>query len=151
MSTLACGCPGAQVRTIDRHESSQDELQGRLTSALRQWPTQLHLVPPTAPFLRGADVLLAADCAPFAYADFHEELLKGKALLIACPKLDNTAPYLDKLVAMIEQSEISSLTVVHMEVPCCSGLIQLARQAVARSGREIPLATVCIGIRGERQ
>jgi len=95
-------------------------------------------------------VLLAADCAPFAYADFHEDLLKGKALLIACPKLDNTAPYLDKLVAMIEQSQIRSLTVVHMEVPCCSGLVHLARQAVARSGRELPLETVCIGIRGEK-
>ena len=76
--------------------------------------------------------------------------MRGKALLIACPKLDDTGPYLDKLTAMIQQSQIRSLTVVHMEVPCCSGLIHLARQAVARSGREIPLETIRIGIRGER-
>jgi hypothetical protein len=122
---------------------------GPAPSRLVQWPIQLHLVPPTAPFLHEADVLLAADCAPFAYAGFHEELLKGRALLIACPKLDDTSPYLDKLTAMIQQSEIKSLAVVHMEVPCCTGLIHLARQAIANSGREIPLETVCIGIRGE--
>jgi len=145
------GCPSARPLQIERPQPAERTVSGAPPSRLAQWPIQLHLVPPTAPFLRGADVLLAADCAPFAYAGFHEELLKGKALLIACPKLDNTAPYLDKLVAMIEQSEINSLTVVHMEVPCCSGLIHLARQAVARSGREIPLQTVRIGIHGEKQ
>ena len=144
------GCPSAQPLQINRPEQADGTVAGPAPSRLAQWPIQLHLVPPTAPFLLGADVLLAADCAPFAYADFHEELLKGKALLIACPKLDHTAPYLDKLVAMIEQSQIRSLTVVHMEVPCCSGLVHLARQAVARSGRELPLETVCIGIRGEK-
>ena len=144
------GCPSAKPLLIDRPEQADGSIAGPVPSRLAQWPIQLHLVPPTAPFLLGADVLLAADCAPFAYADFHEELLKGKALLIACPKLDHTAPYLDKLVAMIEQSQIRSLTVVHMEVPCCSGLVHLARQAVARSGRELPLETVCIGIRGEK-
>ena len=145
------GCPSVRPLQSERPEQADRVVAGPVPSRLAQWPIQLHLVPPTAPFLRGADVLLAADCAPFAYADFHEELLKGKALLIACPKLDNTAPYLDKLVAMIEQCQIRSLTVVHMEVPCCSGLVQLARQAVTRSGRELPLATVCIGIRGEKQ
>ena len=144
------GCHSAQPLQIDRPEQADGTVAGPAPSRLAQWPIQLHLVPLTAPFLHGADVLLAADCAPFAYADFHEELLKGKALLIACPKLDHTAPYLDKLVAMIEQSQIRSLTVVHMEVPCCSGLVHLARQAVARSGRELPLETVCIGIRGEK-
>ena len=144
------GCPSAQPLQIDRPEQADGTVAGPAPSRLAQWPIQLHLVPLTAPFLHGADVLLAADCAPFAYADFHEDLLKGKALLIACPKLDHTAPYLDKLVAMIEQSQIRSLTVVHMEVPCCSGLVHLARQAVARSGRELPLETVCIGIRGEK-
>jgi len=145
------GCPSARPLQIARPEPAERTVSGAQPSRLSQWPIQLHLVPPTAPFLRGADVLLAADCAPFAYAGFHEELLKGKALLIACPKLDNTAPYLDKLVAMIEQSQINSLTVVHMEVPCCSGLVHLARQAVTRSGREIPLETVRIGIHGEKQ
>jgi len=145
------GCPSARLMSIDRPLQDERPAGGPAPSRLAQWPVQLHLVPPTAPFLREADVLLAADCAPFAYANFHEELLKGKALLIACPKLDNTAPYLDKLTAMIQQSQVKSLTVVHMEVPCCTGLIHLARQAIANSGREIPLETVCIGISGERK
>ncbi|MCM2265970.1 MAG: 4Fe-4S binding protein [Desulfuromonadales bacterium] len=145
------GCPSARPVSIDRPVREEPPAGAPAPSRLAQWPVQLHLVPPTAPFLQEADVLLAADCAPFAYANFHEDLLKGKALLIACPKLDNTAPYLDKLTAMIQQSHIKSLTVVHMEVPCCTGLIHLARQAIAASGREIPLVTVCIGIRGERK
>jgi Pyruvate/2-oxoacid:ferredoxin oxidoreductase delta subunit len=143
------GCPSARLMSIDRPVVAERPAAGPAPSRLAQWPIQLHLVPPTAPFLREAEVLLAADCAPFAYANFHEELLKGKALLIACPKLDNTAPYLDKLVAMIQQSQIRSLTVVHMEVPCCTGLIHLARQAIAQSGRNLPLEKVRIGIRGE--
>ncbi len=147
----AGGCPSARLASFDRPPAADRPAAGPAPSRLAQWPVQLHLVPPTAPFLRGADVLLAADCAPFAYADFHEELLKGKALLIACPKLDDTAPYLDKLTAMIRESQVRSLTVVHMEVPCCSGLLHLARRAIAESGREIPLETVCIGIRGERK
>jgi NAD-dependent dihydropyrimidine dehydrogenase PreA subunit len=145
------GCPSVRVVSSDHPVEERRPTSGPAPSRLTQWPIQLHLVPPTAPFLRGADVLLAADCAPFAYADFHEELLRGKALLIACPKLDDTGPYLDKLTAMIQHSAINSLTVVYMEVPCCSGLIHLARQAVARSGRDIPLETVCIGIRGEQK
>jgi Pyruvate/2-oxoacid:ferredoxin oxidoreductase delta subunit len=146
---VAGGCPSARLMSIDRPAGEAAPAGAPAPSRLAQWPIQLHLVPPTAPFLREADVLLAADCAPFAYANFHEELLKGKALLIACPKLDNAAPYLDKLVAMIQQSQVRSLTVVHMEVPCCTGLIHLARQAIAQSGRDIPLQTVRIGIRGE--
>jgi Pyruvate/2-oxoacid:ferredoxin oxidoreductase delta subunit len=146
---VAGGCPSARSMSIDRPAGEAAPAGAPAPSRLAQWPIQLHLVPPTAPFLRDADVLLAADCAPFAYANFHEDLLKGKALLIACPKLDNAAPYLDKLVAMIQQSQVRSLTVVHMEVPCCTGLIHLARQAIAQSGRDIPLQTVRIGIRGE--
>lgn len=145
------GCPSARVMNIDRPvETAAGEAAPRV-SRLAQWPIQLHLVPPTAPFFRDADVLLAADCAPFAYADFQEELLKGKALAIACPKLDDTGPYVEKLTAMITQSNIRSLTVVHMEVPCCNGLIFMAKQAIANSGRDIPLETVCIGVRGERK
>lgn len=145
------GCPSARLLSADRPPAADRPAGPSAPSQLAQWPVQLHLVPPTAPFLRGADVLLAADCVPFAYADFHEDLLRGKALLIACPKLDNTAPYLDKLTAMIQQGQIRSLTVAHMEVPCCTGLVHLARQAIANSGREVPLETVRIGIRGERQ
>ena len=145
------GCPSARTMNFtDAPDKASDTVDSR-PSRLAQWPIQLHLVPPTAPFFQNAEVLLAADCAPFAYADFQEELLRGKALAIACPKLDDTGPYVDKLVAMITQSNIKSLTVVHMEVPCCNGLIFMAKDAIAKSGRDIPLETVCIGIRGDRK
>jgi len=147
----AGGCPSARLQQFAAPREETGDIAGSRQSQLRQWPVQLHLVPPTAPFLQQADVLLAADCVPFAYADFHKDFLKDKALLIACPKLDDTSPYLDKLVAMIQQSQIRSLTVMHMEVPCCSGLVFLARQAVAASGLEIPLETIKIGISGDRK
>ena len=149
MSTLACGCPGANVRTVERNENPETTQNGNRPSELRQWPTQLHLVPPTAPYLQNAHLLIAADCVPFAYADFHKDFLKDKALLIACPKLDNTEPYLAKLTAMIQQSQVRSITVLHMEVPCCTGLVHLARQAVDASGREVRFETVRIGLQGE--
>jgi NAD-dependent dihydropyrimidine dehydrogenase PreA subunit len=145
------GCPSARAMNFSEPKVEAGEPVGSRPSRLAQWPIQLHLLPPTAPFFQNADVVLAADCAPFAYADFQEDLLKGKALAIACPKLDDTEPYVDKLVAMITQSNIKSLTVVHMEVPCCNGLIFMARQAIEKSGRDIPLQTVCIGIRGEKK
>ncbi|MDH3998577.1 MAG: 4Fe-4S binding protein [Desulfuromonadales bacterium] len=144
------GCPSARVMTPAPEEQGDDAAVGSRPSRLAQWPIQLHLVPPTAPFFQNADVVLAADCAPFAYADFQEDLLKGKALAIACPKLDDSSPYVDKLAAMITQSHIKSLTVVHMEVPCCNGLIFMAKEAIAKSGIDIPLETIRISIRGER-
>lgn len=145
------GCPSARLETFSVTKEEKSSTVVTQTSRLEQWPIQLHLVPPTAPFFKNADVLLAADCAPFAYADFQEDLLKGKALAIACPKLDDTTPYVDKLSAMITEANIKSLTVVHMEVPCCNGLIFMAKQAIAQSGREIPFETVCIGIRGDKK
>lgn len=145
------GCPSARTMSFDEPSTEDSADSASRPSRLAQWPIQLHLVPPTAPFFQNADVLLAADCAPFAYADFQEDMLKGKALAIACPKLDNTEPYVEKLTAMITQSNIKSLTVVHMEVPCCNGLVLMAKQAIADSGRDIPFETVCIGIRGDRK
>ena len=144
------GCPSAALRNfVPVNAGASNDAAGERPSELRQWPIQMHLVPPTAPFLNGADLLLAADCAPFAYADFHRDLLKGKALLIGCPKLDDGQAYLEKLTAMLRQNEIKSLTVAHMEVPCCSGLIQIAKQAIANSGKEVPLKTMRIGIQGD--
>ncbi|TRO82693.1 ATP-binding protein [Trichloromonas acetexigens] len=144
------GCPSAQERSFAAEKTAEDEV-GVRPSQLRQWPVQMHLVPPTAPFLKDADLLLAADCVPFAYADFHKDFLKDKALLIGCPKLDDGQAYLQKLTTMLQQNNIRSLTVLHMEVPCCSGLIAIARQALAASGKEIPLETIRIGIQGERK
>jgi hypothetical protein len=121
----------------------------RPQSLLGHWPVQLTLVPPKAPFLQGADVVLSADCAPFAYAGFHQEFLRGRALLVACPKLDDWQAHLDKLTEVLRQSDIKSITVVRMEVPCCSGLTTMARQAIAASGKNIPLREVTVGVRGE--
>jgi NAD-dependent dihydropyrimidine dehydrogenase PreA subunit len=144
------GCPSARLMSFDKPATPAEEISAR-PSELRQWPVQMHLVPPSAPFLRDADLLLAADCVPFAYADFHRDFLQGRALLIGCPKLDDGQAYLQKLTDILSQNDIRSLTVLHMEVPCCSGLIILARQAIAASGKNVPLETVRIGIQGERK
>ncbi len=117
-------------------------------SALGHWPIQLRLVPPTAPFLRDADVLLVADCVPFALADFHRRFLRGRPVLVACPKLDDTRGYIEKLAAMIDQAPLRSITVVHMEVPCCTGLVRLAEAAQAVAGRSLALGEATISIRG---
>jgi NAD-dependent dihydropyrimidine dehydrogenase PreA subunit len=119
-------------------------------SELRQWPVQLHLVNPNASYFQGADVVLAADCVAFAMGDFHERLLKNKSLAIACPKLDtNKEVYIEKLSTMISDSKMNTLTVPIMEVPCCGGLIQMAKMAVQQSGRNIPVKKIVVGIKGD--
>lgn len=150
MKNLACGCPGSNVRTIEKKEIN-DDTSGRLQSELRQWPTQLHLVPPSAPWLQNADLLIAADCAPFAYAEFHRDFIKGKALVNACPKLDDTSNYIAKLTAILQQNDIKSVTVTVMEVPCCRGLAMMAQQAVQASGKDIPVEIAVLGVDGERR
>ena len=148
---LPCGCPSAAVTQFAQREESKAiaGAEPPHTSRLGQWPIQLTLVPPTAPFLQGAKLVLAADCIPFAYADFHRDFLDGHSLLAACPKLDDFPAHLEKLTEILRRSAIKSLTVVHMEVPCCSGLIHMARQTLKLSGRNIPLEEVTISIKGE--
>ncbi|MEW6447984.1 MAG: 4Fe-4S binding protein [Bacillota bacterium] len=116
---------------------------------LRQWPVKLYLIPPTAPFLKDADLVLVADCVPFACTNLHGGFLEGKAFAAGCPKFDDTVTYKDKIEQMIKQSGVRSLKVLHMEVPCCSGLVYIAREALARTGAAIPLESVVIGIKGE--
>lgn len=147
-SAASGGCPSARIQAVTPALSKADSAGSR-PSELRQWPVQLHLVPPTAPFLRGADLLLAADCVPFAYADFHKDLLKNKALLIACPKLDDGQAYVEKLTQMFSQGGVRSLSVAIMEVPCCSGLVALVRQALANSGVELPLEIITVSVGGQ--
>ena len=151
MSTLACGCPGANVRSIEKPETEDVTYTDSRPSELRQWPTQLHLVPPHAPYLQNADLLIAADCVPFAYADFHRDFIKGRVLVNACPKLDDTSPYVDKLAAIIAQNDIKSVTVTIMEVPCCRGMAMFAQQAIAQSGKDVPLEVAVIGVDGTRK
>ncbi|OEU61106.1 MAG: 4Fe-4S ferredoxin [Desulfuromonadales bacterium C00003094] len=143
------GCPSAQAQKLSPPTKSVIAETETGPSQLGNWPVQLKLVPPTAPFLAEADLLLAADCVPFAYPDFHQKYLAGKTLLIGCPKLDDVEAYVEKLTAILSQNDIKSLTVLHMEVPCCTGLLSLARQALAASGKEIPFESVIIGIKGD--
>lgn len=150
MKNLACGCPGSHVRTIEKKETA-NAAAGRIASELRQWPTQLHLVPPTAPWLQKAHLLIAADCTPFAYAEFHRDFIKGKVLVNACPKLDDTSPYVERLAAILKHNDIKSVTVAIMEVPCCQGLALMAQKALEASGKEIPFEVAVIGVDGERR
>ena len=146
---IHCGCPGSQERSFTPAVEEAEE-EGKRKSYLSQWPVQMHLVSPTAPYYRNSDLLLCADCCAFAYGDFHKDFMKGKSLAIACPKLDtNKQVYLDKLIAMINEAKINSMTVLIMQVPCCSGLLQMAQQAVSMAQREVPVTAVVIGINGE--
>jgi len=151
MKNLACGCPGSQVRSIEKKQTDESAQTGRLASELRQWPTQLKLVPPTAPWLQGAHLLIAADCAPFAYAEFHRDFIRGKVLVNACPKLDDGSGYVEKLAEMIRQNDIEAVTVTIMEVPCCRGLAMMAQQAIALSGKKVELEIAVIGVDGQRR
>lgn len=141
--TVPCGCSSATVTQFGRPEAANQQ------PMLGHWPVQLTLVPPTAPFLQGADVVLAADCVPFAYAGFHQDFIKDHALLIACPKLDDFPAHLKKLTDILNQSSLKSLTVVHMEVPCCSGLVFMVKQAIQQTGKDLPVKEVTIGIKGD--
>lgn len=151
------GCPGSAPRALPRlgltvvkdapgPAAPPAPRQGG--STLSHWPVQLTLVPPGAPWLKGADLLVAADCVPFAYAGFHADLLAGKALVVGCPKLDDNQAYAAKLADLIARNDLRSITVVRMEVPCCGGLAWAAREGLARSGSQVPLTDVVIGVDG---
>ncbi|RNC70648.1 MAG: 4Fe-4S ferredoxin [Desulfuromonadales bacterium] len=143
------GCPGSRSMVFDTPRTAVEQpAEGKIASRLRQWPVQLHLVPTTAPYFQDADLLIAADCAPFAYADFHREFLEGKALVIGCPKLDDNRFYTEKLTELFRVSSIRSITVMRMEVPCCGGIVMAAQQALAASGKDIPFTVVTVGIQG---
>ncbi len=134
------GCPGAKI--MDFRDAQE--------SRLRQWPVQFMLVPPFVSFLNNTDLLIAADCVGFAYADFHEGLLKGKTLLVGCPKFDDVQIYKERLAQVFKQNNIKSVTYAHMEVPCCFGLVGIINQAILVSGKNIPFKEAIISIKGER-
>ena len=146
-------CPGSLARSLRERSDAQSEPAGEETSGpvqshLANWPIQLKLMPVSAPYLEGARLLLAADCTAFSLGDFHRRLLQGRVLAIACPKLDDAEFYREKLGEILKQNRIESLEVVHMEVPCCFGLVQIARAAVADAGVDTPLTTIQVGVRG---
>lgn len=146
-----CACPGSEAKFFGKQATKQPvQLQYAPQSELQQWPVQLHLLNPAVPYLRGADLLLAADCTAFSVGDFHSKHLKGKRLAIACPKLDSGKDiYVSKLVSMIEDAQINTLTVMIMEVPCCGGLLQIAKIAVGQAKRKIPVKLIVVGLQGE--
>jgi NAD-dependent dihydropyrimidine dehydrogenase PreA subunit len=144
------GCPGSRAMSFaPAPESSTSVLAGSQQSQLAQWPVQLHLVSTTAPYFQGTDLLITADCVPVAYAGYHEDFLKGKAVVMGCPKLDDNNFYQQKLTELFSKSDVKSITVLKMEVPCCGGIGMAAQQALAASGKQIPFKIVTIGIKGD--
>jgi NAD-dependent dihydropyrimidine dehydrogenase PreA subunit len=151
------GCPGSRsvemaprrgLRVVPSEPEASPERPARGGSRLTHWPVQLGLVSPSAPWLRDADLLLAADCVPFAYARFHEDFLPGKRLLVGCPKLDDNQAHLRKLTEILRRGTVRSVTVARMEVPCCGGIAWAARQALALAGADLPYREVTVGIDG---
>lgn len=144
------GCPGSQTLDLRKTEEQTGGAMAAIPSQLRQWPVQLHLISPTAPYFQGADVLLSADCVAYAVGGFHPEYLKGKALAIACPKLDEGQEiYAKKISSWIDDARINSLTVLTMQVPCCSGLLHLALRAAQEAKRKVPIKHMVISLQGE--
>ena len=143
-----CGCPGGRMMDL-RGPCAEEETGAPAASQLRQWPVQLHLASPMAPYFEKADVVIAADCTAFAYGNFHNDFIKGKSIVIACPKLDDGQElYLEKIQSLIEDAKVNTLTVVTMEVPCCGGLLAITKQALAASKRKVPVKNIVIGIQG---
>ncbi len=144
------GCPGSKVLDFRHAGPEEDTPAAKVKSQLRQWPIQLHLVSPQAPYYQNADVLLVADCVAYALGGFHVDYLKGKAIAIACPKLDEGQDeYLEKIVSLIEDAKINTITVMIMQVPCCMGLLNLAQKALERSKRKIPIKSVVVSLQGD--
>lgn len=149
------GCPGTAARQLQRNGAAPSKAPAPAgnnhlgcLSELRQWPVQIKLAPPAAPFYQGADLLLAADCTAYAYAAFHSHYMRGRVTLIGCPKLDGV-DYAEKLGEILKNNDIRSLTVARMQVPCCGGLEHAARQALAASGKDIPLTVAVISTDGQ--
>ena len=135
--------PKANPSTCEQKEGEA------VPSQLAQWPVQLNLVSPAAPYFKNAELLLVADCVPFAMGDFHNRLLQGRAIAVGCPKLDNSEFYIEKVAEIVKGNDLKSLTVIHMEVPCCFGLTHIAKEAIAKSGSSLTFEDVTISLQGE--
>ena len=143
------GCPGSKMQDLRKKEETKGDESGKRESQLGQWPIQLHLVSPMAPYYEKADVLLSADCVAYTVGDFHKDYLKGKSIAIACPKLDEgQEEYVEKIKSWLEDAKINTLTVMIMQVPCCMGLVSLAQQAVAASKRKVPIKSIVVSLQG---
>ncbi len=143
---LACGCPSQQIKTFIRSPAAVQESGA---SALAQWPIQIRLVPPEAPFLKGADLLVLADCAAVAYANLHKDLLEGRAVMMGCPKFDDAEGYIQKFAHVFKVAGVKSVTIVSIEVPCCSGLPVIVKKGLAASGETVPMNEIVVSARGQ--
>jgi len=147
---MACGCPGTMIRTFEQEEPSKGDAAEQ-RSELKQWPIKLQLLGPQVPFLKNSDLVLLADCVGVSDPNLHQKLVKDHTIAIGCPKLDDLEAHIDRLAQILEGAEPRSLTVAHMEVPCCRGFVHAAEEAIKRSGVDVPLKRVQIGIKGEVQ
>lgn len=148
---LDCGCPGSAVRELGAADKQPAEAPvNSASSQLRNWPVQIHLVPPVAPYLDGADLLIAADCTPFAVPDFHQRYLRGRVALVGCPKLDEIERYRQKLAGIFANNDIRSIEVLRMEVPCCGGLPEVVRRALQDADAAIPASVTTLSPEGEK-
>ena len=141
-------CPGMMVRDLSGGAQTSESSQTSIPSRLSHWPVQLKLISPAAPCFADADLLLVADCVPFAMGDFHNKLLKDRSVAVGCPTLDNVEFYIEKVTAILKANKLRSLAVVHMEVPCCFGLTHIARQAIVRSDAKIPFQDITVDLQG---
>jgi len=153
LQPMACGCPSSQIQSFSPAKSCQEAnlpiSSGSAQSSLSHWPVQIKLVPPTAPFLKGADLLVAADCTPVAYPNFHRDFLNGKVVMVGCPKFDEVQTYIHKFADIFNTAGIKSVEVVTMEVPCCQGLPVIVKKGLELAGKKIPISQVIISTRGE--
>src|SRR3972149_8395263 len=148
--SVPSGCPGSQMQDLRNTGTAVEEPAGKVQSQRKQWPIQLHLISPTAPYYQGTDVLLTADCVGYALGGFHPEYLKGKSIAIACPKLDEgQEEYVEKIKSWLDDAKINTLTVMIMQVPCCRGLLALAQQAVGDSKRKVPIKSIVVSLQGD--
>ncbi len=143
------GCAGSNVKMVKQEDKKEEANVAAGISRLTQWPVQLALVPPSAPYFRNADLLVTADCVPLAYGNYHEEFLKDRAVVMGCPKLDDVAYYEEKLQDIIRINDLRSITVLRMEVPCCGGITGAVKSARDNSGVDIPIRVITIGIEGK--
>jgi NAD-dependent dihydropyrimidine dehydrogenase PreA subunit len=152
--SMAPTCPSSQIHVLapSAYEKAPGEgggAPGRMGSRLTHWPVQINLIPPTAPFLKGADLLIVADCAPVAYPNLHADFMKGRVVMMGCPKFDDVPGYIDKFTEIFKTAGIRSITALVMEVPCCSALPMIVKRAMAAAGKDIPMEQVVISTRGD--
>ncbi len=144
-------CPGSVAMDFRENKKTALGSAGRQNSELRQWPVQLTLVSPEASYFKDAELLVAADCVPFAYPNFHQDFLAGRSLIIGCPKLDDADFYVEKMAELLMKNNIRAINLVNMEVPCCFGLQSIIEEAVKKAGKVLPIRQTVITIRGEKQ